>query len=109
MTQTKLSEISGVSQSLISQLEKSETATGSEYTNRLARALRISADWLADEIGEMIPNVYSTSDPKLVSILQALEPRAEYVKDAAVKAVLSTCELAEQAKANGSSSTGTDG
>lgn len=103
MTQAKLSELSGVSQSLISQLENSETATGSEYTPRLARTLGISVDWLSDEIGEMIPTYYSTSDPKLVAMLKVMEPQAEYVKDAAVQAVLSTCKLAERAKTNGTS------
>lgn len=52
-TQKWLSDHSGVSQSLISQLENSDTATGSEYTLRLARSLGISPDWLTDEIGEM--------------------------------------------------------
>ena len=95
-----------VSQSLIWQLENSKTAKGSRYTNRFAKALGVNADWLADEEGEMkISAAYSTSDPKLVAILHALEPRAEYVKDAAVKAVLTNCELADQARANGESGT----
>lgn len=101
MTQAMLSEISGVSQSLISQLENSTTATGSEYTPRLARALRISVDWLADEMGEMVQTTYSTSDPKLVAMLKVMEPQADYVKDAAISAVLTTCELAARAKNNG--------
>lgn len=101
MTQAKLAELSGVSQSLISQLENSETATGSEYTNRLARALGVSADWLADEMGEMMSSGYTTNDPKLVAICRIMEDRAEYVKDAAVQAVLSLGDLADQAKANG--------
>lgn len=111
LTQAALAELVGISQPTVHHLENpKKNASGSEFTPRFARVLGVSVDWLADEIGEMIPTVYSTSDPKLVSILQALEPRAEYVKDAAVKAVLSTCELAEQAKANGSSTnTGTDG
>lgn len=101
MTQTMLSELSGVSQSLISQLENSETATGSEYTTRLARTLGISANWLSDEIGEMVSITYTTSDPKLVSMLKVMESQPEYVKEAAVSAVLTTCELADRAKANG--------
>jgi transcriptional regulator with XRE-family HTH domain len=108
ITQARLSEISGVSQSLISQLENSETATGSEYTNRLARALEISADWLADEIGEMKPDLYQTADKKLIAMCRAMEDRAEYVKDAAVTAVLTTRELAERARENGGNS-GTHG
>lgn len=108
MTQAKLSEESKVSQSLISQLENSETATGSEYTPRLARALGVSVDWLADEIGEMRPDLYQTSDKKLIAMCKAMEDRAEYVKDAAVTAVLTTRELAERARENGGNS-GTHG
>lgn len=105
MTQAKLSEIADVKQSLISQLENSPTATGSQYTLRLARALGISPDWLADEIGEMKPRLYSTSDPTLVQILQALEPRAEYLKEAAYKAVINTCDLVDHANANAGTET----
>ena len=74
LTQPALAEMSNVSQSLISQLENSLTATGSEYTNRLARALEISADWLADEIGEMTPLVYQTTDPKIIAVAKVMEP-----------------------------------
>lgn len=99
-TQAQLAEVSKVSQSLISQLERSETATGSEYTVRLARALEVSPDWLADEEGPMRPTTYAITDPKLIAICVAMQDSAEYVKDAAVKAVLTTRELAEQARAD---------
>lgn len=105
MTQARLAEISCVSQSLISQLENSETATGSEYTNRLARALGISADWLADELGEMRPIVYSTSDPKIIAAAKVMEPLPEYGKDAAVADV---AKVAQLIKAAGGGN-GTDG
>lgn len=101
LTQPALAEKSGVSQSLISQLETSLTATGSEYTNRLARAMEISADWLADEIGEMIPLVYQTTDPKIIAVARVMEPMPEYGKDAAVKDVAEVAQLIAQAKANG--------
>ena len=108
MTQAKLAEISGVSQSLISQLERSETATGSEYTTRLARAPGVTPDWLADEIGEMRPASFVTSDSKLIAMCVAMQDSPEYVKDAAVKAVLTTRELADAVRANGHPDTGTD-
>ncbi len=101
LTQPALAELSNVSQSLISQLENSLTATGSEYTNRLARALEISADWLADEIGEMTPLVYQTTDPKIIAVAKAMEPLPEYGKDAAVKDVAEVAELISRAKSNG--------
>lgn len=80
MTQPALAELSGVNQSLISQLERSPTATGSKYTRRLAAALKISVDWLADEIGEMRPQKKSatsgayTPTPKIVP-LRISEPQ----------------------------------
>lgn len=79
MTQAELSNQSGVSQSLISQLENSTTATGSEYTPRLARALGISVDWLADEIGDMFP-VNEVSEPMrhLITKLSTMTEREQY-------------------------------
>ena len=100
MTQVALSERSGVSQSLISQLETSETATGSEYTNRLARALGVSPDWLADEIGEMIPAYFSTTDPKIIAACRLMEPLPEYAKDMAVKELAQVTELIDRVRAN---------
>lgn len=105
MTQAKLSDLSGVSQSLISQLENSETATGSEYTNRLARALGINADWLADEIGEMKPAAYTTHDPKLIAALKIMQSLPEYGKDTAIQDITKIAELIEKA----TDSSGTNG
>lgn len=106
MTQAKLSELSGVSQSLISQLENSETATGSEYTNRLARALEISPDWLADEIGEMQPSGIYVTDPKLMAAHKIMQNLPGYGKDAAIKAIVETAELIERARSNGDGTNG---
>lgn len=97
ISQAQLAEMARVEQSLISQLENSQTAEGSQYTNRLARALGISPDWLADEEGEMIPTTYTTSDPTLVEMLKVLEPRGIYEKTAAFKAVMTTVELVDHA------------
>lgn len=100
--QTELAGLVGMKQPSLAYLENPDNnAKTSEFTVKFARVLGVSVDWLDDEIGEMIPTVYSTSDPKLVAIMHALEDRAEYVKDAAVTAVLTNCELAERAKANG--------
>lgn len=106
MTQTKLSEISGVHQSLISQLENSETATGSEYTPRLARALNISVDWLADEIGEMIPPARAAEkemDPRIAHVVKVMESLPPYAVDAGVREIDSLAELvSHMPKPNGS-------
>lgn len=106
LTQGTLAELVGMKQPSIAYLENLDNeASASEFTVKLARALKVSVDWLDDEIGEMIPVRYSTSDPKIVAMCLAMEPTPEYVKDAAVKAVLSTCELAARAIANGESGT----
>ncbi len=97
MTQAKLSELANVKQSLISQLENSPTATGSQYTGRLARALGVSPEWLADEEGEMKPTRYSTSDPALIEILQVMMPRPDYDKVAVLKAMVATLEQVDHA------------
>jgi transcriptional regulator with XRE-family HTH domain len=101
MTQKALAELTDTDQSLISQLENSLTADGSQYTVRWARALGVSVDWLADEIGEMIPKVYSTTNPVIGEAMVAMEKSPDYVQKAAAGQVFSTCELAKRAKANG--------
>lgn len=79
LTQVKLSEVSSVSQPLISQLERSETATGSEYTNRLAKALAINAEWLADGVGEMIEkDVISEPARHILNRLSTMTEREQY-------------------------------
>jgi len=98
LKQTELSEKSGVSQSLISQLESSETATGSEYTNRLANALTISPDWLADEIGDMIAIRYQTSDKKIRAVAMVMEQLPDYARDAVLKNISEIAALINQAK-----------
>lgn len=98
LTQTQLSEQSGVSQSLISQLENSETATGSEYTNRLASALNISATWLADEKGSMELLVYQTADAKIIAAAKVMEKLPEFARDAALKNISEIAALINQVK-----------
>lgn len=101
MRQAKLSELSGVSQPLISQLENSETATGSEYTPRLARALKISVDWLADEIGEMIPEYETVSDPTELAALRLLREMPASYRAQAVRQIDSFAEFAKHIDDNG--------
>lgn len=100
LTQAAVAEESGVSQSLISQLENSTTATGSEYTPRLARALKVSVDWLADEIGEMRPTSYTITDPRIAAIARMLEEeRADYLVDKIQKDLAADIELMRAATA----------
>ena len=87
MTQAALAEAAGLSQPTIHHLE-SETSEGSIYTPRLARLLKVSADWLADEIGEMRPMLYTTADPKIIAVAKLMQDLPEYGKDAAAKMLL---------------------
>ncbi len=103
LTQAKLEELSGVTQSLISQLENSKTATGSEYTPRLARALGINVDWLADEIGEMYPTDRQKLDPRIAHVMKVMEWLPPYAVDAGVREIDSLAELvSHMPKPNGS-------
>lgn len=66
LSQAELAQRSGVTQPTISQLENSDTDTGSAHTVRFARACGVSPDWLDDEIGPMIPapvTVLATGEP----------------------------------------------
>lgn len=106
LSQVQLAERAGVSQSTVSQLEKSDTDVGSVNTVRLARACGVSPDWLDDEIGEMVPIVYQTSDPKIIAALKVMEPLSDFGKDAAVKSVTEIAQLIAHIKQGGN---GTDG
>lgn len=95
ISQAKLAELARVEQSLISQLENSQTAEGSQYTNRLARALGISPDWLADEEGEMIPVKTGQQhlDPRIEHVCRVMQSLPPYAVDAGVREIDSLAEL----------------
>ena len=79
LTQQELAERVGMKQPSLAYLENpAKNAKGSEFTVKLSRALGVSVDWLDDEMGEMTPTLYTTSDPTLVEILKVLEPRGDY-------------------------------
>lgn len=102
LTQAALAEAVGMSQPTISHLEDPQNnCTGSEFTARLARICKVNVDWLDDEIGEMLPNCYYTTDPKIIAAAKIMEPMSEYAKDAAVKDVAEIAELIARAKGDG--------
>lgn len=109
MTQSQLADAVGIRQPTLSGLESSDSE-GSSFTVQFARACGVSADWLADEVGEMLPGGLYVTDPKLVAIIKAMEPEPEYVKDAAVQAVLATQKLVTQTRqgTGGSEKNGTE-
>lgn len=96
LTQQQLAERihNACTQVNISKLERGN-ASGSEFTVQFANALGVRPMWLAEEDGEMLPDVYTTSDPTLGEILKVLEPRADYFKETALKTVLSTIDLVD--------------
>jgi transcriptional regulator with XRE-family HTH domain len=106
LDQYALAEKVGIKQPSISYLESSPKAEGSQYTVQFARACGVSPDWLADEIGEMIPTTYQTTDPKIIAVARVMEPMPEYAKDAAVKDVAEVAELVSRARQDGNGTTG---
>lgn len=107
LTQSQLAETCRVSQPSIAYLENpSKAATGSEFTTRFARALGVSVDWLADEIGDMHPTIYTITDPKIIAVARVMQDLPEYGKDAAAKDIAKVAELIEKATHGGN---GTDG
>lgn len=104
LSQEKLGELCGVTKGMVSQWELDIVTPPTDRLLEIHKHMKFSFDWLLN--GGDSATTYATSDPKLVAVMHALEDRAEYVKDAAVAAVLTTCEPAERAKANG---TGTNG
>lgn len=73
LTQDQLGELSECGQAVISKIERGDQEI-SAYVVRLARACGVSADWLFDETGPMLPGkrVEQLSKP-LQSILHVAE------------------------------------
>lgn len=102
---TKFGELCGVTKGMVSQWESDQSVPSTDKLMELHKKLDFSFDWLLNGI-----EAYTTADPKIIATAKAMEQSAEYVKDAAVQAVLTTCELAKRAKENGKGNgTGTDG
>lgn len=106
LTQAALAEMAGLSQPTIWHLESPEkNASGSEFTPRLARLLGVSADWLSEEIGEMIIGEQKERDPRIEHVLKVMESLPPYAVDAGVREIDSLAELINQIpKPNGSHS-----
>ena len=93
----KFGELCDVTKGMVSQWESDTVTPPTDRLLQLHKHLSFSFDWLLN--GE---TVYSTTNRKIGCAMQVMEQSADYVQDAAVSAVLSTCELAQRAKANGS-------
>jgi len=98
MNQEQLGELcGGVTKGMVSQWELDIVTPPTDRLLELHKHLSFSFDWLLNG-----GTVYSTSNPKIGAAMTVMEQSADYVQEAAVKAVLTTCELAARAKANGS-------
>jgi len=106
ITQAALAELAGMAQPTIHHLENPDKdASGSEFTPRLARILGVSVDWLADEIGEMMPQAtgYKEMDPRIAHVVKVMESLPPYAVDAGVREIDSLAELVNHLpKPNGS-------
>ena len=103
LTQARLAELCDVQQPTISELENTD-ATGSSHSARFARHCGVSTDWLADEIGEMIPRYEAVSDSVELAALRLLRQMPAPYRAQAVKQLDSLAELANQltaGRANG--------
>jgi len=80
LSQAALAEAVGISQPTVHYLEEvSNDAQGSEHTARFARICGVSADWLSDEIGQMLAANH-LSDPiqHLLTRLSTMTEREQY-------------------------------
>lgn len=82
-----------VTKGRVSQWESGHGLPSIETLIKLREQLPFSFDWLLQ--GEDTSVAYTTTDPRIVQLLQALEPAAPYVKEAAVEAVQRTIDLVE--------------
>ncbi len=96
LNQDRFGELCGVTKGMVSQWELDIVTPPTDRLLELHKKLAFSYDWLLN--GD---TVYSTTNRKIGSAMMAMEQSADYVQDAAVQAVLTTCELAQRAKANG--------
>ena len=102
LKQEQLAEKAGINQPSISYLENPKNnPEGSEHTARFARIYKVSVDWLSDEIGDMVPVIYSTSDSKIIAAAKLMEQMPEYGIDAAIKSLTEIEELIARAKDDG--------
>lgn len=74
----KFGELCGVTKGMVSQWETGDTTPPTDRLLELHKHLEFSFDWLLNGEGEDDATTYTTSDPALVEILKALEPRGDY-------------------------------
>lgn len=93
LTQQELAVAVGMKQPSRAHLEK--RGEGSAFTVKLARACGVSADWLDDEIGEMLPREHEqqSRDPRIEHVCQVMQSLPAYAVDVGVREIDSIAEL----------------
>jgi transcriptional regulator with XRE-family HTH domain len=97
LTQRELADKAGCSQPNVQILEKSPTATGSEYTVQFAKACGVRPEWLAMEEGDMVDG-YLVEDKRLIHLLKVAESLPDYAVDLLVSHGDDMAQLVERSK-----------
>lgn len=98
-SQAKLAEESGISQQMLSKLERG-TAFGTTEIVPLARALRVSPQWLETGAEPMVDAI-TPDERELLEEYRHLEPEKRPVVRAALRAMLPRLNLPLQFRAEG--------
>lgn len=99
LTQEQLAKAVGMSQPSLNYLE--DVAHRSKFTASIARVCRVNPDWLADGIGEMVPNFFRVDDPRIAEALRIMESLPDYAVDEAIKSLAGIANLVDHNKPNG--------
>jgi transcriptional regulator with XRE-family HTH domain len=94
----ELADKAGCSVDLIRKLESGKRQS-TTYMVKIARACKVSADWLDDETGTMKPEGEYVSDPDLVEIIRLTKPLTPTERNMAITEVERIGRLAAQIRA----------
>ncbi len=85
-SQAQLAEVSGISQQMLSKLERG-AAFGTTEIVPLARALKVSPQWLETGEGQMNESIASREDQELLNEVQALGPEEKVALRVVIRAM----------------------
>lgn len=88
-----------MSQANLAKLEKNPNAQGSIYTVFIAKVCGVNAEWLSNEIGEMIDGIY-VNDPDIKSAVLLMQEMAPYERQLAIKEIKQMKELVTKLQQN---------
>lgn len=104
LTQEQLAEKAGMRQPSVWYLENCKgDGQRSKYTAGIASACGVNASWLADGIGEMLPDYYHITDQRMAEALRIMENLPDYAVNEALKSLAGIASLVNHNKQNGTS------